>query len=31
MVTSVGTNPFYNGEKKTMVCGRKFILEFYLS
>lgn len=20
MVTSVGTNPFYNGEKKTLVC-----------
>jgi FAD synthase len=23
MVTSIGTNPFYNGEKKTIVCFTK--------
>lgn len=23
MVTSIGTNPFYNGEKKTIVCSKK--------
>jgi FAD synthase len=23
MVTSIGTNPFYNGEKKTIVCEGK--------
>ncbi len=25
MVTSIGTNPFYNGEKKTIVCEKKTI------